>query len=185
MGFVGEMRTITAIVLVKSCDDGIGIGCHILVDGCFLSIEPVANELLIEWFLGALVRTDVEVGIAEGGAVETGFHPVVVHAEGTQHQVLVMATDEMVEGLDFVGTQVEENRIDELYHVVVPELGHGTQDVEKVTERVHLPQRPTAQIDIAAIVLPTVAIAHDTDFVSECSQALGQCPMYVAIIAEK
>ena len=144
MGFVGEMRTIAAIVLIESCDNGICIGCHIFVDGCLLAIEPVADKLLVERFLHALVGTDVEVGIAESSTVEAGLHPVMVHTERAQHQTLVMTTDEAVERLDFVGTQIEENGIDKLHHVVIPELRHGTQDVEKITERVHLPQRPSA-----------------------------------------
>lgn len=137
--FSGKMGAIAAIVLIETCDDGIGIISHVEVDGCFLSMQPVADELLVVRLFGALVRTDVEVRVAESFAVEAGFHPIVVHAECTQHDVLVVATDEAVEWFDFISAQVEEDRVDELDYVVIPELGHGAQDVEKIAESVHFP----------------------------------------------
>ena len=101
MCFVGEMGAIAAIVFVKPRDDGIGIGGDVLIDGCFLALEPITDECLVEGFLGALMSSDIEIGIAEGGAVEAGLYPVVVHAESTENDFSVVATEIVVEGFDF------------------------------------------------------------------------------------
>ena len=134
------MRTIAAIVLVKSCDDGIRISSDVLVDGSFLALEPITDESLIEGFLRALMGTDIEIRIAKGSAVETSLHPVVVHAESTENEFSVVATDIIVERFDFSCSQIEEDRIDELHDVVVLELRHPSQHIEKVSQRVPFPR---------------------------------------------
>ena len=134
------MRAIAAIVLVESRDDGIRISSNVLVDGGFLALEPITDESLIVRFLRALMGTDIEIGIAESGAVETGLHPVMVHAESTENDFSVVATDIIVERFDFSCSQIEEDRIDELHDVVVLELRHPSQHIEKVTNRVPFPR---------------------------------------------
>ena len=113
------------------------------------------------------------------------MHPVPVHAEGTEHDVAVVAPEVTVDGQQPFGTQFEEHGVDKLHHVVAAQPGQQQSNAQGQPHSVEGAAAVAADVDVARIVLPEVAVADDGHLVSKLAQSLGQRPVYVAVLAKQ
>ena len=108
----------------------------------------------------------------------------MVQSEGAHEHALVVAAQIVVEGLVALGFEGKKYGVDELHHVVALEFAELAEQAEVVA---HIGNASAldvaAQVDVARIVFPSVAIACHCHFVAQCSQTFGKRGVYVAIVA--
>ena len=180
---VGEVRLVAPPVFVESCDNGVAVVGDVPVYALFCRREPVGT-LFHGIGIGAETAAHVEVAVTECLCVAAGAHPVVIHAEGTHHHALVVASQIVVDGFYPSCLQFHEHRIDNLHDVVAPQTGHDAEQTGDVGESAKA-CRLACEVDVARIVFPEIAVGHDCHFMTEGSQSLGKGPVHVAVFAEE
>ena len=147
-------------------------------------MEPFCDPNIVVRALPHL-RTEVEITVPKGLAIQSCFDPIAIHPESSEKDTAVVPAQPTIEGAHALGTQGKENRVDELHDVVAlemtkgapqsPEKGHCGAPIHAVTFQIH----------IAGVCFPPVAIGGQRDFVTECAQTFRQGGVDVGIVAEE
>ena len=95
--FVLKFREVGSIIFIKSRNDAIAVVGYPFVEFALGTTQPVANPNVV-LFAFAHFHSHIEIGVAEGGAVQSRLYPIVVHAKGTEEYVLVVVSQILVEG---------------------------------------------------------------------------------------
>ena len=169
MCFFGEEGTVAHLILIEACDDAVAILCNALVKVALGALKPVGNHRMHKGIIAQL-WTEVEVGIAERLAIHSHFHPVVVDAKGSKKDMSVVAAQVAVEGPDAFSAQVEEYGVDELNDVVASQAGEYAGELSQIVDcRKFRAYGAALQVDVSRIVLPTVTVGDNGDFMPECT----------------
>ena len=107
----------------------------------------------------------------------------MVHAESTEEDVAVVATQEGVVGPHTFGAQGQEDGIDDLHHIVAAEAMKLPSHTHPPQQTLPARQGGTGQVNIAGIVLPAITIGSHHNGVAQLAEAIGKGGVDIAIIA--
>ena len=70
-----------------------------------------------------LLAAHVEIAVSKSLAIQTCLYPIMIHAECAQEDTTIVATQDAVVSPHAFSLKVEEDRIDQLHHIVTFHLG--------------------------------------------------------------
>ena len=109
-------------IFIEPRHDGIAVVGNLLIKPAFSGIDPIVNiHRCFRVF--AQCRSDVEIAVAQWHACDVLMHPIIIHTEGAEHNLLIVLPKILVYRKDSLRFQLEEHGVDELNDVVAFEPG--------------------------------------------------------------
>ena len=179
---VGPFVGVGGMVFPKARYDAVAVGGNAAIEHTLGTIKPVGYEDVVLLAVAQLLAY-LEIAVAIGGAVEAGLDKVMVHAEGTEEDVVIVAAKEGVVGPQPLGAQGQEYGIDDLHHIVAAEAMKLPSHTHPPQQTLPARQGGAGQVNIAGIVLPAIAIGSHHNGVAQLAEAIGKGGVDIAIIA--
>ena len=183
---VGELiheLLISDPVFVEACHDAVAVIGYHAVEMFLVCAYPLVAE---EFGFGikAHVVAKIEVAVTKRTLGGVDLCPVVVHAEGTQYDLAIVAAQIAVDRWQLTSFEFEEDGVDELHHIVA---AHGRQGAEESPEEADIAShaKGALEIDVAWIAFPLVAITGYDTFVAEGFEATGKGGMDIGVVSKK
>jgi len=110
------------VILVESGNNTVAIFGNELVEKFFGCSHPVCY--LFECFgIVPLLASNIEVAVPKRLVVVTLAYPVIIHTECTEKDFCIVTAEIFVNGKDVSGFELEKHGVDELYYIVMSQLG--------------------------------------------------------------
>ena len=170
-------------ILIQSRHNPVAVFGYHLVEPFLRCAHPVGTEPL-----GLIIRADgvakIEVAVAERSLLGVDLNPIVIHAKGTHHHLAIVTSQIAIERSQTLSLQFEENRIDELHHIIATEC---RQCLHQPPQKRGIAPKPklALQVDVAGIILPVVTITRHHTLMSQSTKTFSQGGMHIRIIAQK
>ena len=121
-GFRREVGLVADVILVESGDNTVAIFGNELVEKFFGCSYPVCY--LFECFgIVTLLVSNVEVAIPKRLVVVTLAYPLIIHTECTEKDFCIVTAEIFVNRKDVLGFDLKKHGVDELYYIVMSQLG--------------------------------------------------------------